>query len=109
VTAVELAILYLHRVACYDLSGPRLNAFTVLNPFVLDEARASDARREEGKSIGILDGIPYALKDGYKYAGLTVSAGSPAFKSLVANDDCFVAEKVCFDETRWVLGECAVL
>jgi amidase len=93
-TAVELAILYLHRIACYDISGPRINSFTILNTSVLDEARASDVRRTAGKSLGPFDGIPYSLKDGYKYAGLTVSAGSPAFKDLMANDDCFVAEKV---------------
>ncbi|KAF2494948.1 amidase signature enzyme [Lophium mytilinum] len=93
-TSVELCITYLHRIATYDLSGIHLNAFTVFNPRVLDEARASDQRRASGKPLSPLDGIPYTLKDSYKYTGLTVSAGSLAFKDLQSNEDAWVAAKL---------------
>jgi Asp-tRNA(Asn)/Glu-tRNA(Gln) amidotransferase A subunit family amidase len=93
-TSVELVISYLLRIGTYDLAGPHLNAFTIFNPAVLDEARASDQRRASGSLKGPLDGIPYTLKDSYKYVGTTVSAGSLAFKDLMSNEDAFVAAKL---------------
>lgn len=93
-TSVELVISCLLRIGTYDLSGPHLNAFTVFNPAVLDEARKSDQRRASGSTKSRLDGIPYTLKDSYKYTGMTVSAGSVAFKDLMSNEDAFVAAKL---------------
>ena len=40
--------------------------------------------RARGEALGPLDGIPYTAKDSYKVKGLTVAAGSPAFRDLVA-------------------------
>jgi amidase len=88
-TSVALVETYLDRIARFDTSGPCLNAVPVLNPDALAEARASDARRAAGQSRGPLDGIPYTAKDSYKVKGMTVAAGSPAFKELVASDDAF--------------------
>lgn len=88
-SSVGLVATYLSRIAAYDRCGPRLNAVPVLNPAMFEEARASDLRRAEGKSLGPLDGIPYTAKDSYKLKGLTVASGSPAFADLVATEDAF--------------------
>lgn len=88
-TSVELVAEYLNRIAFYDRHGITLNAVPVLNPEVFVEARAADARRARGETLGPLDGIPYTAKDSYKARGLTVAAGSPAFEQLVATDDAF--------------------
>ncbi len=88
-TSVALVEAYLDRIARFDGSGPCLNAVPVLNPDALAEAQASDARRAAGQVRGPLDGIPYTAKDSYKVKGLTVAAGSPAFKDLIAGDDAF--------------------
>jgi Asp-tRNA(Asn)/Glu-tRNA(Gln) amidotransferase A subunit family amidase len=92
VTSVELVVKYLIRIGTYDIRGG-LNAFTVFNDKVLDEARASDDRRASGQVIGPLDGIPYTLKDSYKYAGLSVTNGSPTLAGLMSSEDSYVASK----------------
>ena len=89
VTSVGLVTEYLERIARYDSAGIRLNAVPVLNQDAIADAEASDARRATGRSLGLLDGIPYTAKDSYKARGLTVAAGSPAFEHLVATDDAF--------------------
>ncbi len=66
----------------------------VLNPAMFHEARAADLRRAAGRSLGPLDGIPYTAKDSFKVRGLTVAAGSPAFRDLVAGDDAFAIERL---------------
>ncbi|MHA7279575.1 amidase [Arthrobacter sp. MDT2-2] len=88
-TSEELVAAYLQRIEAFDRNGIRLNAVVVMNPSALDEARASDERRARGEERGPLDGIPYTAKDSYKVKGLTVAAGSPAFKDLVAQQDAF--------------------
>ncbi|UYN83514.1 MAG: amidase [Microcella sp.] len=100
VTAVDLVQGYLDRIAAYDRepsadgARPALNAVIVDNPAALDEARASDARRASGASLGPLDGIPYIAKDSYMVRGLTVASGSPAFADLIAQHDAFTVERL---------------
>ena len=94
VTAVELLEAYLARIDAYDHHGIRLNAVIVMNPEAMDAARASDARRAAGETLGPLDGIPYTAKDSYAARGLTVAAGSPAFRDLVAGRDAFAIERM---------------
>jgi Asp-tRNA(Asn)/Glu-tRNA(Gln) amidotransferase A subunit family amidase len=93
VTSVELVVSYLNRIARYDLCGG-LNAFTVFNDKALDEARASDTRRAEGSPSRPLEGIPYAIKDSYKVAGMSVTDGSPALKGLMSSEDSAIAAKL---------------
>lgn len=89
VSAVDLVEAYLARIDAYDRGGIHLNAVVVPNPAALAEAAASDARRDAGRVLGPLDGIPYTAKDSYAVRGLTVAAGSPAFEHLVAQRDAF--------------------
>ena len=95
-TAVELVEAYQARIAAYDgaTTATALNAVVVHNPEALEEARASDARRARGESLGPLDGIPYTAKDSYLVKGLTAASGSPAFAELVAQRDAFTIERL---------------
>lgn len=86
-TSVDLVSRYLRRISVYDANGLKLSAIPILNPSVLDEATASDARRAAGFPPRPLEGIPYLVKDSIKVKGMTVSNGSPAFENLVANED----------------------
>ena len=92
--AVDLVEQCLTRIERLDRAGPCLNAVPVLNPAALDEARASDLRRAEGRALGLLDGIPYTAKNSFKVKGLGVACGSPAFAGLVAQDDAFAIERL---------------
>lgn len=96
VTSVGLVEAYLERIRRFD--GPEsetaLNSVIVFNPQVLEEARASDARRARGDGLGPLDGIPYTAKDSYLVKGLTAAAGSPAFANLTAMRDAFTIERL---------------
>lgn len=85
-------IAYLLRIATYDISGG-LNAFTLFNPAVFEEAAASDARRACGVPPRPLEGIPYTLKDSFKYEGLTVTNGSPALKGLRSSEDSAIGKR----------------
>lgn len=93
ITSVDLVVAYLARIATYDIRDG-LNAFTVFNPNIFEEAAASDARRASGLSLGPLDGIPYTIKDSYKVQGLTVTNGSPALKGLRSNQDSAIAKQL---------------
>lgn len=95
-TAVELVQAYQARIAAYDGAdtATALNALVVANPEALNEARASDARRAKGETLGPLDGIPYTAKDSYLVKGLTAASGSPAFANLVAHRDAFTIERL---------------
>lgn len=92
--AVDLVAQCLTRIERLDRAGPCLNAVPVLNPAALEEARASDLRRAEGRALGLLDGIPYTAKNSFKVKGLGVACGSPAFAGLVAQDDAFAIERL---------------
>ncbi|KAK2686808.1 hypothetical protein QWA68_014641 [Fusarium oxysporum] len=94
VNSVELTAKHLLRIAKYDRRTTQLNAIPVINQDVFDAAQASDQRRSMGKTLGLLDGIPCTIKDSYKIRGMTVAAGSPAFKDLIANEDAFTVGKL---------------
>src|SRR2546430_4335089 len=64
----------LARIAVDD---PVLNAFTaVLEDRALAKARAIDAARLEGRPLGPLAGVPFAVKNLFDIAGLPTLAGS---------------------------------
>ena len=52
----------------------------------LAAARASDARRAEGKPLGRLDGVPIAISDCFDVAGMPTSLGLPGHPGLAEHD-----------------------
>jgi aspartyl-tRNA(Asn)/glutamyl-tRNA(Gln) amidotransferase subunit A len=72
-TAFQLASAYLGRIERLD---NRINSYTqVLRDRALAEAAAADARREAGRRLGPLDGVPYAVKDNIDVADVLTSDG----------------------------------
>ncbi|KAH7109662.1 amidase signature domain-containing protein [Dendryphion nanum] len=96
ITSVDLVTSYLLRIAKHDIQSG-LNAFTVFNPDVLREAYESDQRRKranDNEPPRPLEGIPYTLKDSYKYEGMSVTNGSPALAGLMSNEDSHIAARL---------------
>ena len=86
-SSVDLVSKYLRRISYFDANGLKLSAIPIINPSAIDDAVASDARRAAGLTPRPLEGIPYLAKDSIKVKGMSVASGSPAFESLVANED----------------------
>ncbi len=65
---------YLDRIRSQN---PQLNAFThVGETRALAQARAIDARRAKGETLGALAGVPFAVKNLFDIKGLTTLAGA---------------------------------
>ncbi|MGB8378302.1 MAG: amidase [Rhodanobacteraceae bacterium] len=80
-----------HLTAAYQgaiaRDNARLNAYMMLDEGALAAARASDARRREGRVVGRLDGLPVAIKDNLDVAGLPTGFGLPGRYGHVARVD----------------------
>ena len=71
-TSLSLTQAFLDRIEVYNKP---YNAIVFMNPSALDDARASDARRAAGKSLGPLDGVPVVVKDAMDMAGFPTTGG----------------------------------
>ena len=71
-TSESLTQAFLDRIAIYN---PSYNAIVFMNPGALDDARAADARRAAGRSLGALDGVPVVVKDAMDMAGFPTTGG----------------------------------
>lgn len=73
-SAVEVARAYLDRI---DATDGRLHAYRrVTNELALQQAAAVDEARRGGRPLGLLAGVPVALKDNFVTAGVETSCGS---------------------------------
>ena len=94
-TAYELVLQYMERIARYDKAGPMINSVLELNPDALDIAEAMDRERKAGKIRSPLHGIPVLLKDNINtHDKLCTSAGSLALTDNYAPYDATVTRKL---------------
>jgi 1-carboxybiuret hydrolase len=93
VTAVEVAKVTIARTERVD---PVLNAFTDRTvERAMAEARAVDARRAAGETLGPLAGVPFAVKNLFDVAGITTRAGSALNRRHPpAGGDAFLVRKL---------------
>jgi Asp-tRNA(Asn)/Glu-tRNA(Gln) amidotransferase A subunit family amidase len=95
--AEDLARAYLARIDSYE---PFYNAFTFMNPSAIQDARAADQRRQSGRKLSPLDGIPVVVKETMDVAGLPSTAGWGELASaagglhLVATVDATVVRRL---------------
>lgn len=93
-TAEALMEATLDHVAAVN---PVFNAIIALRPRdeLLAEARAADSARRAGAPLGLLHGLPTAIKDLAAAKGLPTSMGSPLFAGQPpAAADCLMAARI---------------
>ncbi len=91
-TSAQLTRIYLQRIDKFD---PQLHLLvTSLADRALEQATASDKRRAEGKSLGILDGIPWVAKDLIAVPPFKTTWGAAPYKDQVRPTMATVAERL---------------
>ncbi len=93
VTSEALVQDYLDRIESIDRNGPTLQSVLTVNPDALADARALDAKRAAGETLGPLHGVPILLKDNIESADpMPTTAGALALKdNLTGRDSPLVA------------------
>ncbi len=92
ISAVELIKASLTQT---KLQHKQLNSFvTITEDMALEQATASDQRRQHNQSRGLLDGIPIALKDVITTKGIRTTASSNILRNFVPPYDAFVWQKL---------------
>jgi len=82
---VELVRTYLERIERHD---GRLRAYiTMTGDTALAAARRAEAAVLEGRRLGPLHGLPFAVKDQFDTAGVLTTNGSRLFATHVPSDD----------------------
>lgn len=91
-TSVELLEAVYKRIEEKDES---VGAFLSLTKEkALEDAKASDKRRQEGQSLGPLDGIPVAIKDNICMKGAPATCGSKMLEDFYPPYDATVVKKL---------------
>jgi amidase len=82
-TSADLVGFYLARI---ERLNPELRAVITVSPEAAADARASDAARAAGQTLGPLAGIPVLIKDNIAARGMPATAGSPALVHAESGD-----------------------
>ena len=90
-SSVAVTQAYIERIKTYN---PVLNAVILVAPDALDQAKAADTRRKDGKALGPLDGIPILIKDNIDVAGMVTTGGSYALVDNMPAKDSEVARRL---------------
>ena len=91
-SSMELTKAYLAQIRGLDLG---IHAYLdVFDGTALDQAHASDERRATGKTLGVLDGIPLAIKDNILIKDQRATAGSQILANYRAPYDATVITKL---------------
>ena len=88
VTSSALVEQCLARIEAVD---GRVKAFVTVTPeLAREQAAAADAARAEGRSLGVLHGLPVGLKDNIDTAGILTTNGSGHFLDRIPTQDATV-------------------
>ncbi|MBX9765976.1 MAG: Asp-tRNA(Asn)/Glu-tRNA(Gln) amidotransferase subunit GatA [Bdellovibrionales bacterium] len=74
--------------------NPELNCFISLNEKALDRAKEIDAAIAQKKNVGILAGVPIAIKDNYCTKGLKTTAASKILGNFIPPYSATVVERL---------------
>ena len=95
ISAERLTRMYLRRIEAYEEAGPGINAYQLVNPNAVRQARQLDALRDRrGHGRMPLFGVPVLLKDNIDTADMPTAAGSVALNGSLPPDDAFITRKL---------------
>jgi aspartyl-tRNA(Asn)/glutamyl-tRNA(Gln) amidotransferase subunit A len=101
-SALDLAKDCIERIRSID---EKIHAFLLIDEaLAFKQAEESDKRRKEKKTLGPLDGIPYALKDVFCVKGMKTTAASKILEDFIPPYSATVYEKLC-DAGAVLLGK----
>jgi amidase len=87
-TSKEITEAYLDRIEFYDIGQFGFNAYEVVAPDAIEQAKAADAARKQG-ATGPLFGIPIAVKNLYDTFDMVTTNGSMTFEGFRPARDAF--------------------
>jgi len=91
-SAVEVAQEYLDRIQILE---PKIRSYLTVTPeLALDQARRVDAKIAAGEDIGIMAGVPIAIKDNLCTKGIRTSCGSKILDNFVPPYESTVTAKL---------------
>lgn len=91
----EVVQSYLDRIAAIDDSGPELNSVIQVNPDAIEIAKQLDDELKNGRSRGLMHGVPVLLKDNIDtHDKMETTAGSRALMGSHPLKDSYVAAKL---------------
>ena len=93
ISCVEVLREYLKHI---ERCNPKVNALVALEDpdELLGQALERDTQLARGQTLGVLHGIPHAVKDLQPVAGLRFTQGSPLFKDFVAQNDSLMVARL---------------
>src|SRR5438128_5173743 len=92
ISPVDLVRIYLERIQRFD---GRLRAYiTVLADAAREAAGKAEAAVMRGQSLGLLHGVPYAVKDQFATAGVRTTLGSRLLEHHVPTDMATVISRM---------------
>lgn len=91
-SSVELTDFFIGRLK--TIGGEHRAFREITAQLALRQARASDERRAKGKSLGMLDGIPFGVKDLLATKGIPTRWGSGGHQEQVFDFDATVVSKL---------------
>jgi len=88
VSSEDMVRAYQKRIEEIDRSGPTLRSVLALNPNALEDAKAADAARANGETLGPLHGVPVLLKDNIETKDpVATTAGALVLKDNIVGRD----------------------
>ena len=93
ISAVEVADTFLRRI---DSENGRINAFTTVTyDLALEKAKQCDEAAAAGQSLGVLHGVPVAIKDLFDFrAGVRTTFGSLPLKDHVPDETTLYVQRL---------------
>ena len=92
VSSVEVVRAFLERIERHD---PGINAFITLEEEkAMEAAKRAEKQLESGENVGLLHGVPVAVKDNVFTAGTRTTCGSRLLENYIPGEDAVLVKRL---------------